>query len=96
MSNSTISSYLITYLKSYLTKPYTLYILQYSHPLQNITNVVPFQQDILQLCKLKSKRLELFINYSHAAVRRILQQMESSSLFNLPILRFILEIKENI
>ena len=94
MSNSTISSYLITYLKSYLTKPYTLYILQYSHPLQNITNAVPFQQDILHLCK--SKRLELFINYSHAAVRRILQQMESSSLFNLPILRFILEIKENI
>ena len=96
MSNSTISSYLITYLKSYLTKPYTLYILQSPHPLQNITNAVPFQQDILQLCKLKSKRLELFINYSHAVVRRILQQMESSSLFNFPILRFILEIKENI
>ena len=73
MSNNTISSYLITYLKNYLTKPYTLYRLQYSNALQNITNVVPFQQDILQLCKLKSKRLELFINYSHTAVRRILQ-----------------------
>ena len=56
MSNSTISSYLITYLKNILTKLYTLYRLQSSNPLQNITNAVQFQQDILQLCKLKSKR----------------------------------------
>ena len=44
------------YLKNYLTKPYMLYRLQSSNPLQNITNAVQFQQDILQLCKLKSKR----------------------------------------
>ena len=28
------------YLKNYLTKPYTIYILQSSNPLQKITNVV--------------------------------------------------------
>ena len=68
-SSSLISSYLITCLKDYLSKPYTLYKFQSSNPLQNITSVVQFQQDTLQLCKLESEKDELFINYFHAAAK---------------------------
>ena len=72
-----------------------LYRFQSSNPLRNITSVVPFQRDTLQLCKLESEKDELFINYSMPQ-QKILQQLESISLTKLPILCFILEIEENI
>ena len=96
MSDSMISSYLITYLKDYLTNPIRSVNYGIQTLYKNITNAVQLQQNILQLCKLESKRMGLFINYSHAAAKRILQQLESSSLFNLPIPRFTLKIRENL
>ena len=65
------SSYFNTHLKNYLTKLSTLYRFKSSNPLQNITSVVQFQQDTLQFYKLESEKDELFINYTHAAAKRV-------------------------
>ena len=55
--------------KRLFNKPYTLCRLRSSNPLQNITNAVQLEQNILHLCKLESKTDVLFINYSHAAAK---------------------------
>ena len=87
------SSYLITYLKNYLTKPYTLSIFKPSTKYYKCCSISTRYPTALQTRKWKGWAIHQL--YSRCS-KKGLQQLESISLTKLPILRFILEIEENI